>query len=349
MAVYRRCTKCRTNLPAGQRTCSTHSKGTVVWGGVIDVGTRRKRRRKSIGYHLTKADAVAAEQELIKQWSNGMAVEDLDITVGDWLSQWWEGPARLKVRPTTHRSYRFLVDAITRHIGDVRLQDLSLARWQAFLAHLVADDGPHSLAASTARSYHAVMRRSLQVALSQGLIVRNVLADPEAFQLRLPSIDVAVWTPTQLGQYLDVAMTHRLGPALWMATFTGARRGEVVGMQWRDLDLEAGEWHIKRAMLITGEGTPKSKAGNRIIGLDDVTIGMLTKWHSQQREELLSVGINPTQHDRPCRVQQPGKGILSAPRHDEQTPRQNCETGRVAVDEDAWTAARPRHISDRLG
>lgn len=131
MAVYRRCTKCRTNLPAGQRTCSTHSKGTVVWGGVIDVGTRRKRRRKSIGYHLTKADAVAAEQELIKQWSNGMAVEDLDITVGDWLSQWWEGPARLKVRPTTHRSYRFLVDAITRHIGDVRLQDLSLARWQA--------------------------------------------------------------------------------------------------------------------------------------------------------------------------------------------------------------------------
>ena len=194
------------------------------------------------------------------------------------------------------------------------------------------------------------------------MIVRNVLADPEAFQLRLPTIDVAVWTPTQLGHYLDVAMTHRLGLALWMATFTGARRGEVVGMQWRDLDLEAGEWHIKRAMLITGEGTPKSKAGNRIIGRwgqikltfpvtdpDAVTIGMLTKWHSQQREELLSVGINPTQHDRPCRVQQPGKGILSAPRHDEQTPRQNRETGRIAVDEDAWTAARPRHISDRFG
>ena len=152
------------------------------------------------------------------------------------------------------------------------------------------------------------------------MIVRNVLADPEAFQLRLPTIDVAVWTPTQLGHYLDVAMTHRLGLALWMATFTGARRGEVVGMQWRDLDLEAGEWHIKRAMLITGEGTPKSKAGNRIIGRwgqikltfpvtdpDAVTIGMLTKWRSQQREELLSVGINPTQHDDLAVFNSPGK------------------------------------------
>ena len=35
MAIYRRCTRCATNLSNGQRTCSTHGKNSVVWGGVI--------------------------------------------------------------------------------------------------------------------------------------------------------------------------------------------------------------------------------------------------------------------------------------------------------------------------
>jgi len=347
MSVYRRCTRCASNLPQGDRTCPEHGKGSLVWGGVIDVGTKGKRRRKSIGYHPTKAAAEAAEQELIKAWGNGMAVEDIDLTVGDWLQQWWDGPARLKVRPTTHRSYRFTVDAIGKHLGDVRLQDLSLTRWQRFLAHLVDTDGPHAHAASTARSYHAIMRRALQVALSQGLVVRNVLADPEAFQLRLPQTELEVWTPAQLGEYLDAAMTHRLGLALWMATFTGARRGEIVGVQWRDLDLESGEWHIRRAMLITGEGTPKSKAGHRIVGLDERTIEMLARWRSEQRNELLATRINPMQYDGPDGLQQPGTHDLGSPRHAVQVACQDSEASVVALDEDARTPSRSRHVSDR--
>lgn len=293
MAVYRRCTKCSNNLPQGTRLCPTHGKQALVWTGLFNVPTKGKRRRRTIGYHSTKAEAVAAESELIKAWSNGMAVEDHDLSVGDWLERWWDGPARLKVRPTTHRSYRFQVDAITRHLGDVRLQDLSLARWQAFLAHLVNEKDHHKLAPRTARSYHAVMRRALQVALSQGLIARNPLAVEEAFTLRIPPTELTVWTPQELGAYLDAAGTHRLGLALHLLTFTGARRGEVVGVQWRDLDLELGEWHIKRAQLITGEGTPKSKAGNRIVGLDPGTVERLIEWRREQREELLAAGINP--------------------------------------------------------
>ncbi|MCL1593758.1 MAG: site-specific integrase, partial [Actinomycetia bacterium] len=272
--------------------CDTHGKHHIAWTGVIDVGTRGKRRRKSIGYHSTKADAVAAEQELIRQWGNGLAIDDHDLTVGDWLDRWWEGPARLKVRPTTHRSYRFQVDAISAHLGDVKLQDLSLARWQAFLAHLVDEKGHHSLAPRTARSYHAVMRRALQVALSQGLIVRNVLAVEEAFTLRIPPTELSVWSIDELVEYLEEASQHRLGLALHVLTFTGARRGEVVGMQWRDVDLEAGTWKVSRAQLITGPGERKSKAGYRIVGLDEGTIEALKKWRSEQREELLAAGVN---------------------------------------------------------
>jgi integrase len=91
-------------------------------------------------------------------------------------------------------------------------------------------------------------------------------------------------------------MNYRLGPAMWMLTFTGARRSEVAGAQWRDLDLEAGEWSVRRSQLVTGPGEPKSKAGRRIIGLDDRTIGMLREWKIRQRDELIASGVNPLQH-----------------------------------------------------
>ncbi len=309
MAVYRRCTKCSTNLPQGTRTCSVHGKGGIVWGGVVDIGTRKKRRRKSIGYHQTKSEAVAAEQEFTTAWATGLAIEDHDLTVSSWLDQWLEGPASLKIRPTTLKSYRYTVRVIGEHIGDVRLQDLSLGRWQAFLAHLVKDTDHHRLAPSTARRFHAVMRRAMTVATSRGLVVRNVLSDPEAFTMRVPQTSVDVWSTNQLSLYLDTAMKHRLGLALWMATMTGARRSEIVGMQWRDIDLEAGEWHVRRAMLITREGTPKSAAGNRIVGLGDATIERLTKWHREQRRGLLSAGINPMQsYDLPV-FNRPGEAV----------------------------------------
>ena len=47
------------------------------------------------------------------------------------------------------------------------------------------------------------------------------------------------WNEHQLRQFLHVAMTHRLRPAIWLAAMTGMRRGEVLGLRWSDIDLDA--------------------------------------------------------------------------------------------------------------
>jgi integrase len=313
-SVYRRCRKCRSEsiLPQGSRACQVHGKGPVAWTGVVEVGTTTQRKRRGIGYHATKAEAEAVAAELTKKQAQGVLAQRTDMLVTEWMIEWLDGPAKLKVRPTTHRSYAFQVETVNRHLGDVKLQKLTLGRVQSFYAHL-ADEKSHGLAVRTIRNYHALLRRALQVALKQGLVDRNVLADDEAFQMRLPEIEHETWTPGQLSEYLAAAMTHRLGSALWLAVFTGARRGEVTGVQWRDIDLSAGEWSVSRARLITGMGEPKSKAGRRIIGLDDGTVEVLSQWRSQQRQELLAVGINLNQYQDLAVFSTPGAGSCVHP------------------------------------
>lgn len=297
-SVYRRCRRCRgtSKLPEGVRICPEHGKGTIVWTGQADVSTPGgKRKRRSLGYHETKAEAEAVAAELAKAHRQGTLAERTNTTLGEWLDTWIEGPARLRVRPTTLRSYRFQVTAVKKHLGEIPLQKLTLGHIQRFYVHLI-DEGGHGLTATTARRYHALLRRALAVALQQGLVDRNVLAVEGAFEMRTEDPEHVVWTVEQLNLYLTTAMNYRLGSLLWVLTFTGARRGEVVGMQWQDVDLEAGEWHVRRAQLITGPGVPKSKAGRRIVGLDLHTIEVLRAWRIRQRDELLASGINPKQH-----------------------------------------------------
>ena len=292
--TFRRCRKCRgtSRMADGIRVCPNHGKGSVSWTGTVEIGTTGKRSRRSIGYWPTKAEADAAAAELTAKHRIGELAVKSDVTVSEWLTEWLETSAALRVRPTTLRSYRFQVKIIGRHFGDVPLQKLTLGAVQGFYAHLVSDDG-HGLTATTAKRYHALLHRALKVATKRRLIDRNPLADEDAFEMRTESPTHVVWTPQQLSTYLTEASTHRLGKALWLATFTGARRGEVIGVQWRDLDLEAGEWNVQRAELVTGPGVPKSKSGFRTIGLDPATVTMLKEWRSEQRRELLSVGINP--------------------------------------------------------
>jgi integrase len=292
-SVYRRCRKCRSTsrLPDGVRVCDEHGKGAVAWTGSVETGTAKRRSRRYIGYFITRAEAEVAAADLVKKHRTGELAVKNDITVGEWLDEWLETSAKLRVRPTTLRSYTFQVNIVGRHLGDIPLQKLTLGRVQSFYAHLV-DEKAHGLTATTARRYHALLHRALKVAVKRGLIDRNPLADEDAFELRVEQPEHVVWTPQELSAYLSVAMTHRLGKALYLAAMSGARRGEVVGVQWRDLDLGAGEWNVVRTELVTGPGVPKSKAGRRTIGLDPNTVQMLSQWRTEQRRELLGEGVN---------------------------------------------------------
>lgn len=114
----------------------------------------------------------------------------------------------------------------------------------------------------------------------------------ESSELR-PS-PVMVWTPVQLGAFLDVAVQHRLYALFHLVAFRGLRRGEGCGARWEDLDLDEQLLAVAKQLVQVGwefeEGAPKTEASDGVIALDTGTVSVLREHRKQQLEEKLAWG-----------------------------------------------------------
>ena len=122
----------------------------------------------------------------------------------------------------------------------------------------------------------------------------SVNALPIWLSLPRPS-KVMVWTPEQIGRFLDSAAEHRLYALFYVVAFTGLRRGEVCGIEWADVDLDAGELAIRHQRVMVGyrdieDGAPKTDSSDDTIPLDESTVKVLRSWRAAQNEERLAWG-----------------------------------------------------------
>ncbi|MGH9112449.1 MAG: tyrosine-type recombinase/integrase, partial [Acidimicrobiales bacterium] len=80
-----------------------------------------------------------------------------------------------------------------------------------------------------------------------------------------------------------------MAPAFYFAAHTGMRRGEVLGVRWRDLDLDAGRVSVRQALVsVAYEATVsdvKTGTSRRTIDIDDDVVQVLRDWHKTRTEE----------------------------------------------------------------
>lgn len=103
-----------------------------------------------------------------------------------------------------------------------------------------------------------------------------------------------VWTPRQIGQFLDHVHEDRLY-ALWHLTaFRGLRRGEACGLREEDLDLDAGTLSVAEQLVPVGwaveSSEPKTESGARVVALDQDTVAVLRKHRARKAAERLEWG-----------------------------------------------------------
>lgn len=102
------------------------------------------------------------------------------------------------------------------------------------------------------------------------------------------------YSPDQLGRLLEVLVDDRLGALYFLAVFTGLRRGELVGLQWGDVDLDAAQLTIRHSITQRGGelryGKPKTKKGERPVALDARTVDVLRRYGTRQAEDRLRWG-----------------------------------------------------------
>ena len=290
------------------------SKGT--WWFVVDLtpapdGRRRQAKRRGF---KTKAAAQAALDALRVDSRQGTYVAPVRQTVGEFLREDWLPAARRRLAESTWESYeRNVRNHIEPRIGRIQLSALDGAMLDRFYAGLLetgrlrGSNGP-GLKPRTVRYIHTILHAALKDAVRARRLPMNPAdqATPPSASAAKPP-EMKVWTGPQLATFLDRVEGNRYRwPWLFLAT-TGCRRGEALGLRWRDVDFDRGVVSIRQELIpltkpggVGREGriVPRTKSERpRVIELDRPTLTALRSWRAEHAKERLLVGDAYDDHD----------------------------------------------------
>jgi integrase len=270
---------------------------TYTWYFDVPDPVTGRRRQYSKGGFRTKKECQQALNEALSALRTGTFVEPSQRTVARFLVEEWLPAMRPpRVRPSTWLSYQ---RNIGRHIvpafGHLPLQRLTPAQLTAFYRGLLEagqQRGNNGLAPKTVRNIHGALHAALRDAVRWGYVARNVAAAADLPRSTTP--EMHVWSPEQLGAFLDHVRADRLYAAWLVLATTGMRRGEVAGLRWIDVDLDAGRVSPRRPRVVVNHevlvSEPKTAKGRRSIALDPATVAALREHRRWQLEERLAVG-----------------------------------------------------------
>ncbi len=217
----------------------------VVYDGVNPATGQYRRRWVQAGTRRGDAEKLLAE--LVKRSHRGETVVSEKLTLGQYLTERWLPVQEARLRKSTHDAYRRNIELhVIPALGKRPLDQLSPEDIDLFYAALLksgrkkrpGEKGPaKGLAPKTVHNIHVMLNKALSDAARKGTVVRNVvaLADAPSLQARKRP-EIKAWEIDQLVRFLDAIAPHRMAPAFYFAAHTGMRRGEVLGVRWRDID-----------------------------------------------------------------------------------------------------------------
>lgn len=237
----------------------------------------------------TKRSAETALRELVSEIeSSRAAVEDTRQTLRAWLGVWRDRHST-SWSPTTLARADAVIRVDLGALGDVELERLRPADVQAWTDAQVA----RGLAPATVRRSFGVIRSALEEAVRLELLARNPAA-----RISLPKLRRREFPDVNLAAALAAATTIGDRTLVRIAAATGARRGQIVGLRWSDVDADAGLVTFSRNIVKQDGGwTAKElKSGNLVrVSVDPGTLAVLAECAADQvaRAELAAVDLDP--------------------------------------------------------
>lgn len=225
---------------------SIYKRADGRYEGAVMLPTQGGKRKRIRVYAATRQEAHQRLARLIDEARRGILPTDQVWKVSDFLDFWLEHEKR---RPLTRNRHEVVVRLyIKPRIGHQRLDALTVRSVQGFLDELIAD----GKTIATAYQVRKVLSAALTYAMRQELLMRNVARLVEL--PRYKSREAEHWTPEETAQFLNAASTDPLYPVFVLLALYGLRRGEAIGIRWRDVDFEQGILRIRQQVQrIDGE------------------------------------------------------------------------------------------------
>ena len=245
-------------------------------------GHRKRIKRSVTGRKKAAEDLLLEITMSLKQ---GTYIEPKSTTVSEWLDTWLNDYKKMELRQTTWESYSDIARLhIKPEIGAVAVQSLRPEQLQK----LYKEKLESGLSARTVRYIHQVMRSALQQAVKNQLILRSPTEATTPPKLEQRAI--TAMTPEQMGAFLSALdnthykRTRRIAPAFKILLGTGLRRGELLGLRWRNIDLDNKVIRIEQGLVMTKGKMwvyqdPKTEQSKNEIPISDYVAGVLqTHW-----------------------------------------------------------------------
>jgi integrase len=174
------------------------------------------------------------------------------------------------------------------HISDYYAQELTRGRRR----HYGAAKPASGVSPATVRRYHRILNQASKHAVRQQLLTRNpadAVDPPRSIRREMNVLD-----HTQGAQLIHAAEGTELHMPIFLGLATGMRRGEILGLRWKDLDLEAAVLSVAQSAEQTKAGVrmkqPKTSRSRRTIDLPAVVVEALRRHKTAQAEERLRAG-----------------------------------------------------------
>jgi integrase len=285
-------------------------RGAGSWELKFDAGRdplTGKRVTKYRAFKGTRAEAKAELVRLINSAHQGDYIDPSKTTLGEFLDRWLRDWATINVGAKTRERYEELISAhVQPYINAIPIQKLQPVHLAGLYAKLLREGNKQrglkagtGLAARTVGNVHRAIHKALKVGVDWGIIQRNA-----AEVARPPKVDhkeLEILSAEQAATLLQKLKGRPLYPIVVLGLATGMRRGELLALRWRDVDLDGAKLRVEQSLEQTKAGlrfkAPKTKHGRRTISLaPSVAAGLRTHW-KQQQEDRLRFGLGKAPED----------------------------------------------------
>ena len=265
------------------------------WEGRYTAGYHPETGKRIIKNVLgkTQAECKAKLKKAIEE-SQSLDVGRADeYTVATWLRSWYDIYAKPNIRVATADRYQLMVEQYTiPRIGNIKLTKLTAHDLQKLYKDLMENGridrksghGNPGLSSTTVRSLHLMLHSALERAVKERLILRNPTED--CIAPKVQKIEMQILPPVHIKDYLDAADRRGLLPMFYLELVTGLRKGELVALQWSDLDeanctisvSKQASWDTEGNLILS---QPKTGNSIREVSIPQDAVELLKQEHAK--------------------------------------------------------------------
>jgi integrase len=259
------------------------------WMGRYTIHTANGPKQRAV-YGKTREDAAEKLTNAMADRNGGIVYDAGKQTVGEYLTRWLADSVKDTVRQRTYERYESIVRVhLVPAIGRIKLKALT----PAHVRGLYRDRLDSGLSPRSVLHIHRTLYSGLNQAVSDGLIPRNAAGTVRPPRPRKE--EIRPLGREQVRTFLDTVSGDRLEALYVVAVTAGLRRGELQGLKWDDVDLEAGTIQVRRT-LSEPRGryifeAPKSGKGRSIRLTLRATVALRVHRKRQLEERMQKAGL----------------------------------------------------------